>query len=246
MGWNEIQFVILAFISELLGTLSGFGSSTFFMPLAQIFENYHLVLVLTSALHVFGNLNRMIQFASKVELKSILLFVLPSMLFSFLGALLNPYVPLSILEKILAVFLLAISVYQLFFKSGTRSKAEPSAAPIALPIFLIALSGFLTGLIGTGGAIRGAALMSLGLPQNLFIHLSSLIDIAGDVLRLGAYLYNGYMDWSHWFYLPLLALAAFTGTWIAKKILARIPKERFYKIVSFFILISSIVLFFKT
>ena len=243
MGWNEIQFTLLAFGSEFLGTLSGFGSSTFFIPLAQIFENYHLVLVLTSALHVFGNFNRIIQFSHKLELKSILFYVVPSMLLSFFGALINPYLPVFYLQKIVAVFLIFISFYQFFFKTVESTKGLASNQWMSF--LLISLSGFLTGLIGTGGALRGVALVSLGLPQATFIHLSALIDIAGDILRLGAYIYNGYMDWTHWFYLPCLAGAAFLGTRLAKKVLQKIPQEKFYKIVSVFIFISALLLLFN-
>jgi uncharacterized protein len=244
-GWNEVQFVLLAFSSELLGTLSGFGSSTFFIPLAQLFEQYHLVLVLTSALHVFGNLNRLFQFPQELKLQQILIYVLPSMLCSFLGAMLNPYLPLRILEKALAIFLIGIAIYQLLPKLRNQ-RILGSTSGSSTTAVLVALSGFLTGLLGTGGAIRGAALLQLSLPSSAFIHLSSLIDVAGDFLRLLVYLYNGYMDWSHWFYLPLLAVAAFLGTRLAKKILQKLPQEKFYTLVSVFILLSALVLLFKS
>ncbi len=103
---------------------------------------------------------------------------------------------------------------------------------------LCALSGFLTGLVGTGGAIRGLALAALGLNKNIFVMLSSSMDLGGDILRTGIYLKNGYMDWSQWFYLPLLGIAAIAGSWIGQKLLNHVSQAQFEKIVMVFVFLS--------
>ena len=48
-------FFLIAFFSEIVGTVAGFGSSVFFVPLAGLFFDFHTVLALTSILHVFSN-----------------------------------------------------------------------------------------------------------------------------------------------------------------------------------------------
>lgn len=235
---HEILFSSLAFFSELLGTLSGFGASTFFLPIAILLENYHLVLVLTAILHVFGNGYRILTFFKSISTNHLLKLCVPSIALSFLGSLLNPYVPIDSVKKILGLFLIIFSVYQLLRIN------KDVVIPFKASLVLIAISGFLTGLVGTGGALRGVGLMSMGLPHAQFIALSSFIDIGGDILRLAGYLYNGYMDWSHWFYIPIMAMMAYLGTYVAKRILNRIDQKVFYKIVSLFILISGLTLIF--
>ena len=44
-------FFLLALLSEVVGTIGGFGSSVFFVPLAGFFFDFHTVLALTSILH---------------------------------------------------------------------------------------------------------------------------------------------------------------------------------------------------
>lgn len=59
---HDFLLTFLAFISEAIGTLSGFGSSTFFVPLAILVESFTFVLALTAILHCFGNLSKILLF----------------------------------------------------------------------------------------------------------------------------------------------------------------------------------------
>ena len=49
-----------AFLSEVIGTIAGFGSSVFFVPLAGLFFDFHTVLALTSILYVFSNAAKLV------------------------------------------------------------------------------------------------------------------------------------------------------------------------------------------
>ena len=54
----EILFFLAAFISEIVGTIAGFGSSTVFLPLAALFVDFKTALTLVALFHTFGNLGR--------------------------------------------------------------------------------------------------------------------------------------------------------------------------------------------
>jgi len=41
-------FLILAFLSEIIGTISVFGSSILFVPIASLFYDFHTVLGITA------------------------------------------------------------------------------------------------------------------------------------------------------------------------------------------------------
>lgn len=47
-----ILFFLSAFVSEIIGTIAGFGSSTVFLPLALIFFDFKTALVLVAILAV--------------------------------------------------------------------------------------------------------------------------------------------------------------------------------------------------
>ena len=60
-------FFLIALLSEIVGTIGGFGSSVFFVPLAGLFFDFHTVLALTSILHVFSNAAKLVLFGRHVR-----------------------------------------------------------------------------------------------------------------------------------------------------------------------------------
>src|SRR5690606_11718089 len=89
MHSHDFILTLIAFFSEFVGTLSGFGSSTFFVPAGLFFEKLQLILALTSILHCFGNVFRLIIFRRKVEWKLLLRLALPFAFFTGIGAFLT-------------------------------------------------------------------------------------------------------------------------------------------------------------
>lgn len=241
MSWHDLFFALIGFLSEILGTMSGFGSSTFFVPIAQMLESFQLVLVLTALLHTIGNFSRIYYFKNAFDKKLFIKMAIPSIILSGVGALLTKYLPTVLLSKTLGAALVIIALVLFFKKTKQQSFLSPSWR-----IPLIGFSGFMTGLVGTGGAIRGVALASLQLEKNLFIGLSSAIDLGGDLLRLTIYLYHGYMDWNEWYYVPLLALSAWSGAKIGHKVLQYVSQELFIKIVTIFVFMGGLTLLAKT
>lgn len=57
-----IVFGILALLAEIIGTIGGFGSSLFFVPIAQFFFDTKTVLGLTAVFHVFSNSSKLFLF----------------------------------------------------------------------------------------------------------------------------------------------------------------------------------------
>ncbi len=238
MSLHDYLIILLGYASEVLGTLSGFGSSTFFVPIALLFESFQFVLALTALLHCFGNIFKIILFRGHFELKTFLLLFPPFVILTGAGALLTTHLSNVSLQRALGVALVAFALFALF------GKKELPRSPRWVAVVLTGLSGFSTGLIGTGGAIRGVALTAIGVPKNSFVALSSSIDMGGDLLRAAIYLKNGFMDWDEWFYIPLLAVAALAGAKTGKLILSRINQIQFEKIVAGCILVSGFLMLF--
>lgn len=238
MHLHDISLSVVALLSEILGTLSGFGSSTFFVPVASYFEKFQFVLALTAILHCFGNASKIYLFRYGFDRKLFLKMAVPSVVLTGVGALLTNDLPIEILKKGLGVVLVMVSI--IFLIGKFRFIRLPG--PVA--VILSGISGFATGLVGTGGAIRGIALGALNLERGAFVVLSSAVDFGGDFLRMIIYLRNGFMDWSQWFYIPVLGLMAFMGARIGKLILDSIKQEYFEKIVALFVLSGGIAMLF--
>lgn len=239
MYFHDLLLGLLSFCSEVLGTLSGFGSSTFFIPAASFFESFRLVLVLTGLLHCFSNLSKIALFRKSMKWSLLFKLGIPSVLFTALGAALSNKIQVELIKKLLGVALIVIPSLKW---AGVLKKNKIS---MTSGIALLAASGFLTGLVGTGGALRGLALSALQIEMHSFVLLSAAIDLGGDLIRTTIYLSNGYMDWQQWFYLPLLIAGAFAGSYVGKQILKRMNQSQFETIVGVFVFFSGLALLFS-
>lgn len=220
-----ILFLLLALLAEILGTVGGFGSSLFFVPIASLFLDFYSVLGITALLHVASNLSKIALFRKGIDKKLLVRLGIPSILFVVLGAWLSRYVNTRILEISLAVFLIVLSV--LLF-AVPKIKLEPTWLNSWLGG---SLSGMLAGLIGTGGAIRGLFFASFRLEKEIFIATSALIDLGVDMSRAGIYAASGYVHKHDLYLLPFLFAISFLGTYLGKLILNRVSQEMFQKIV---------------
>lgn len=223
-------FVLLALLAEILGTVGGFGSSLLFVPMAGLFLDLHSVLGITALYHVISNLSKIALFRNGFDKKLLLYLGIPSVLFVILGAELADHINTVILEKALGGFLILLSLF-FIVKSDWRVKPTVTSQMIGG-----GLSGFLAGLLGTGGAVRGIVLTSYGLSIEVFIATSAMIDLGVDVSRSVVYAANGFVHQHDLYLLPILLVVSLVGTWLGKKILALISENVFRKIVLLLIL----------
>ncbi|MGI0006167.1 MAG: TSUP family transporter, partial [Nitrososphaera sp.] len=106
----DIIFLVIGFFSEVVGTMAGFGSSTIYLPLASYFVDFKTALVLVAIFHLFGNISRITFFRHGLDKRVLLVFGLPSFLFSLLGAMLVGDLSQTLLKLLLGIFLISLSV----------------------------------------------------------------------------------------------------------------------------------------
>jgi uncharacterized membrane protein YfcA len=232
-------FFLFALACEIIGTLGGFGSSVLFVPLANFFFAASLVLSLTSILHVFSNTAKLWLFRKTISKHLFLLYGIPSLIFTLLGAYLTKVYSFTYLEWVMAIFLLLLSSLFLLFPK-IQLKANTSTALVSG-----SFAGFMAGFTGTGGTIRGMSLVAFNLEKNLFVGTSAAIDFGVDFSRMFIYYYNGFFEIDYVYYIPLLVIASFLGSYIGKQLLNKISQEVFKKIVLGLILLISISMLVK-
>lgn len=221
----EILFFISALFSEIVGTIVGFGSSTIFLPLALLFVDFRTALILVALFHIFGNIGRISFFRHGLEKNVLLRFGLPSIIFTLIGALLVSFVSQSLLKAIMGVFLV-------FYSLLTLWKDNLQVRPTLLNAVIGGgLSGFLAGLIGTGGALRGAFLTGFGIHKEKYIATAAAIALSVDITRIPVYFLQGFLQSKYYWYIPVLFIIAITGSFMGKQIVNKIPQKQFKKVV---------------
>jgi uncharacterized membrane protein YfcA len=231
---EEILFFISALVAEVIGTMAGFGSSTIFLPLALLFVDFKTAIILVAIFHLFGNLSRIIFFRQGFDKRIILQFGVPSVVLSLLGAFLIGVVPQPLLKLILGIFLIVTSV-SFLAKPGLKFPAT-TATFIAGG----SITGFITALVGTGGALRATLLQGFNIEKVKYIATAATIALATDVTRIPVYISQGFLTEQFYLYLPLLFGIALAGSFIGRKIVKRIDQEKFRKMVLVVIVLVSI------
>jgi len=232
---NLLLFILLALLAEILGTVGGFGSSLFFVPIASCFLDFHSVLGITALFHVSSNLSKIAFFRKGFDKKLIVSIGIPAVSFVIVGAFLNKFIETKILEFSLAIFLIIVSLILLIFKN---LELKPTLSnSIGGGIF----SGLIAGLLGTGGAIRGMVLTAYNLKMEVFIATSAIIDLGIDSSRSVVYYLNGYVHKDDLYLIPILLIVSVVGTFTGKKILTRVSEKQFKSIVLILVLLTGIV-----
>lgn len=232
-------FYVLALVAEILGTISGFGSSILFVPLAALFFDFKTVLGITAVFHVFSNLSKIYLFREGLDKNIALRLGIPAVIAVIVGAFLTELIHQQALELMMCVLLIGLSIYLLVFSEKKMAPSNTNLISGGLA------SGFLAGLVGSGGAIRGLTLTAFHLEKNIFLATSAVIDLGVDASRTVVYYANGYMDKDLLFLLPFLLGISMVGSWIGKKILAYIPQKQFRWLVLGIVCITAVVQLIK-
>jgi uncharacterized membrane protein YfcA len=231
---EEILFFLSALVAEIIGTMAGFGSSTIFLPLALFFVDFKTAIILVAIFHLFGNLGRITFFRQGFDKKIIFQFGVPSVLLSLLGAFLIGVLPQPTLKLILGIFLIVTSG-SFLAKPGLKFPANTGTYVAGGSV-----TGFITALVGTGGALRATLLQGFNIEKVKYIATAATIALATDVTRIPVYLSQGFLAEQYYLYLPVLFGVALAGSFIGRKIVKRINQELFRKVVLVAIIIVSI------
>lgn len=228
-------FLLLALLAEIIGTIGGFGSSVFFVPIGNFYFDFHSVLGLTAVFHLSSNLSKIVLFRKGLSKKLLLYIGLPAVAFVTIGGLLSKYLATYWLELLLGLFLVSMSLVFLIKKDLIISPNKKNATLGGV------FSGFSAGLLGTGGAIRGLTMAAFNLEKSVFIATSAAIDMMIDLTRTVVYYKNGFIHQHDLIYVPFLFGIGLLGSYLGKRILVFIPQVKFRMISLVLILLIGLI-----
>lgn len=227
-------FLLLALIAEIIGTIGGFGSSVFFVPLGNFYFDFQSVLGLTAIFHLSSNLSKIVLFKKGLDKRLLLYIGVPSIFFVIIGGIASKLIDTYFLEIFLGFFLVGLSSLFLIKSKIVFSKNKKNA------IIGGSISGLSAGLLGTGGAIRGLTMAAFNLEKSIFIATSAFIDFSIDFSRTFVYYNNGYIHKHDLKYVPFLFVIGLFGSFLGKKILIYIPQSIFRRLSLYSILVIGI------
>jgi len=222
----------LTLVASVVGTMTGFGTSTIMIPVLLFWYPLPQALLLVGIIHWIGDIWKMILFRKGATWNLILLFGIPSVLAAYAGARITLATESTMLLRILGVALIANTFFLLFHASWKLPRTNATAVTGG------ALSGLMAGIFGVGGAVRGAFLAAFDLPKHVYIFTAGAIALMTDSIRLLTYgIGNVNLPRELWFGMVLFLPLSFIGAWLSKKIVGHVPERAFRQIIAIFLAI---------
>ncbi|MBM9604999.1 sulfite exporter TauE/SafE family protein [Desulfopila inferna] len=215
---------LLTLAASIIGTATGFGTSTVMIPLMVLLVPPPVALLFVGIIHLCGDIWKMLLFRRGFDWKLIIAFGLPGIAASFLGASLSLQTEIIPLQRILGFFLILYVGFLLVNHRWSLPKTSITAVSGGL------LSGLFAGFFGVGGAVRGAFLTAFNLDKEVYIFTSGLIAMFIDLTRVTLYISGGTRlqeDLTTALFLSIPI--SFGGAYLAKSFLDRMP-QRFFRI----------------
>lgn len=221
-----LLFLLCAFGAEVVGTMAGFGAATILTPVAVLFMDVKTAIAIVACFHLFGNASRLVLFRRHLHVRTWGQFGLIGVAFSVLGAGMTAQLPSAVVQLLLGGFLL------LYIGATVAVPAGVALPPTRWTLMGGGMaSGFVAGLIGTGGAIRSACLLAFGLPREAYLATSAAIALVVDATRLPVYLTSGFMTGDLMPVVASLIGVAVAGAWVGRRLIQRVSVEVFRRFV---------------
>ena len=230
-----ILFFIVAFIAAAVASVAGFGTATMTIPFLAMIVGLKAAIPLIACFHGFSGFWRFVQLRRMVNWRLMLLYGVPSVITAYLGARLFLDAPVEAIGLGVGIFLILWSIYSIVIPGRTMPE-KPWILTIGGCI-----SGFTAGLIGLGGAIRGAFLISTKIDKEEFIATSAAIALITDITRVTTYVVQGSIESQYYWYIPVFFVVGFAGSWVGvQQVLKRLPEMMVKRVVYVMLILVSI------
>jgi len=230
---DTLYIAFLTLIASAVGTITGFGTSTILIPILLFFLPHVEVIFLVAIIHWFGNVWKVLLFREGLNLRLFFLFGVVGLITTYIGAYITLGSNEQIFLRVLGIFLIIYSFF-LIFKSSFKI---PAVKAVALSGG--ALSGFFAGMFGIGGAIRSMFLLAFNLPKEVYIATVGAIGLLVDSTRIITYFIGGVkLSEMLWCGLLIFIPISFLGAQVARRIVDKIPQNKFRTVIVAFLLLA--------
>ena len=236
---TTISFFIIAFIAAAVASVAGFGTATMTIPFLSWIIGFKQAIIIIAFFHGFSNLFKLIQLRQAVNIRLMLWYGIPTVITAIVGAYLLEVVAPKAIGLGIGIFLVLFAIYTLINPSRTLPEREYVLVTGGL------LSGFTAGLIGLGGAIRGAFLISTKIKRETYIATSAAIALFTDIARCTTYVVRGNLESQYYWYIPVLLIIGFIGTRLGVRLLKWLPELTVKRIILVLLILVSISFIFN-
>ncbi|TLS77573.1 sulfite exporter TauE/SafE family protein [Mariprofundus erugo] len=232
--FESLLLFVAAFVAAAISGAAGFGGALLLLPLLVATVGVDKAVPLLTVAQFVGNLSRVGFGFSQIHWRPVSQFLLAAIPCSALGALSFVQLPQDLVIRVIGLLILVFVMLKYF---GWLHVGKG-------PLLLLAggaVTGFLSGLAGSAGPLGAAVFLSLGLPPVAYIASEAVTALVMHGVKSVIYQHYLQTDMQFWILAAIMSCAMVLGTWSAKRVIERMPRERFQQYVA--ILLAAIALY---
>ena len=232
-----IGLFVASWLAATISGAAGFGGALVLLPLlSQWLGTTAAVPILTMA-QLWGNASRAWFGRLEIQWRPVLYFISTAVPCSVSGSLLFVDLPKQLILRGVGGLLVSIVLLRRFnvtkFNFGNKGLFVGGA-----------LTGFLSGLVGSAGPLGAAFFLGLDLPGVAYVASEAMTALAMHVTKAIVYQRFALIGPKELALGMLLGVAMILGSWTGKQIIERLPKEKVVVLVEVLLLVSAIQLMF--
>lgn len=224
-----ILLFIVSFLAATLSGIAGFGGALVLLPfLIKIVGVQSAVPILTIG-QLFGNASRVWFGRLDIKWKPVLIFLIAAIPFTVTGSYLFADVDGNKVKIGIGFFLLFIVVYRrlkLKFVYSTNMLLGGT------------ITGFLSGLVGSAGPLGAAFFLELNLSASAYVASEAFTALFMHITKIFVYNKFALFGKEEILYGLFIGIAMIAGSWVGKKLIHKLSRDKFILIVEILLIIS--------
>lgn len=222
--WAYVLLFIGSFFAAAISGAAGFGGALLLLPLLSKTIGTTMAVPILTFAQLIGNMSRAYFGFKQIKWKPVCMFILGAVPMSVLGAFSFVEVPKGILTRGIGAAIILFVILKYFkvlkFKPNNRTMLIGGG-----------VVGLISGLIGSAGPIGAALFLSLNLPPVSYVASEAVTAVAMHISK--TIVYQKYLG-TGVYALGIglfMGAAMIAGTWAGKKVIDKMPKDKFIKFV---------------
>jgi len=231
--------VFIIFLSYMIKGLSGFGSGLVAIPLLALFLPITMIVPLLGLLSYSGTIMQSMHLRKQVVWRD----MLPLIPFSLMGIAIAVWLLVNVNEiiliRVLGIFVLIYALYSLLPRPNYQGGRKWA-------IVAGSFGGMVGALFGTGGPFYVIYLNMRRLDKGPFRATIAMVFLVDGGARILGYSVSGLYTMQVLGMLLMLLPVLFLGMYVGHSLHLKIEQTRFNQLISFLLMISGIMLLYKS
>ena len=222
----------------LVQTVTGFGSVVLMMLMFPFFFDMIDAPALALSINMLYCFVLCWKFRKSIDFRAALL---PTLIYSAVCFVVTGLVKGANLHGLLiafSCFLIALSLYLLFFSAKVKIKKPGVGTGVAIGV----LAGASAGAFAIGGPPMAPYMMAATRDHKSYVASMQFLFSVTNVVNLAGRMINGIFDWSLWSYIAVGSVCIIIGIYLGELVAKHLDPEKLRVIVYTFVGISGLIL----